>query len=130
MRDFIDIITEASIPDTDYGYWISQYAEIYPVGDHGHETFMRAVENCTSGDAILDGWIRVVVGGSVPQAEACFPVVKPRVKEKLVQIARYGGYESFIVDNYDGSGDYSINQYGMIQEFLRGIESLARKSIH
>lgn len=123
----MNIVNEATaFPPTDYGYWISQYAEIYPVGDHGHEPFIRSVEGCNSAEAMMGGWIRVVVSPSVLQAEACFPRLKPRVKAKLIQLARSGDFGSFIVDNHDGTGNYTVNQYHMLHEFLHGIEALAR----
>jgi hypothetical protein len=126
MRKYIDIITEASFPPTDYGYWISQYAEVYPVGDHGHERFIKQVENCNSGEAMMDGWVRVVTVGSVFQAEACFPRLKPRVKSTLAALARSGDWTQFIVDNHDGTGEYTINRYEMRHDFNRGIEKLSQ----
>jgi hypothetical protein len=127
MRKFIDLIVEASLPGTDYGYWISQFAEVYPVGDHGHERFIRSVEGCNSAEAMKSGWVRVIVGHNVLQAEACFPVLKPRVKAKLIQLARAVDYSSFIVDNHNGTGDYTVNQYNLLHDFIHGVEELSRR---
>lgn len=49
-----------STDGTPYGYWISPTGESYPVGHEQHDSVIYEIENISYGDAIYQGWIRVV----------------------------------------------------------------------
>lgn len=65
MRNWINIITEGStlcekaIPETEYGYWITDAGDIYPVSYEAHDKTAKE-HGTTYGHALHDGWIRIV----------------------------------------------------------------------
>jgi hypothetical protein len=112
---------------TDWGYWITPLGAYYPVGSHGHEAYIRKEEGMTSGQAMIRGWVRVVTANMF-QVEACFDLLSSRAKATMVRLARQGDYHQFVADVYRDDGQYSVNRYAILHDFLRGIEALSHAS--
>lgn len=115
-------IKEASVPPTDYGYWIKPLGEIVPVGNHGHEQYLRE-RGSDSPSAMRQGWIRVTTSHAF-QAEACFTQVLPMAKSKLFLLAHQSRSQHFFVDNHGYDGGYSSHLFTSLIEFQHGIDKM------
>lgn len=118
----IKMILEASVPPTDYGYWIKPLGEIVPIGNHGHEAYMKGIGSSSS-SAMKQGWIRVTVRSGF-QAEACFTQVLPMAKQKLFLLAHQSQAQSYFVDNHSYEGGYTSKFFSTLIDFQRGVENM------
>jgi len=80
-------LVEASMPATEYGYWIDPLGHVFPVGKHGHEDFVRK-QGFNSASAMRQGWIRVTVMNGF-QVEAMFSQILPMAKSRLMMLAKH-----------------------------------------
>ena len=112
-------LLEASIPPTSYGYWIDPLGKILPVGNHGHEQFVRD-QGFNSATALRRGWIRVTTIHGF-QVEAMFTQVISVAKTKMMQLARASDATAYFVDNHTFEGEYESALYSTFIEFQQAM---------
>ncbi len=120
-------LMEASVPPSEYGYWIDTMGAIYPVGDHGHESFVRQ-QGFNSPTAMRRGWIRVTVVKAF-QVEAMFTQVLPMAKIKLMQLAKASDATMYIVDNHNYDGGYESKIFQTMIAFQHGVDAFMSEDV-
>ncbi len=118
----LSILKEASVPPTEYGYWIDPMGHIFPVGKHGHEAFVRD-QGFSSAIAIRRGWIRITTYVAF-QVEAMFSQVLAMGKNKMMQIARASDAGTYFVDSHDYDGGYESKVFKSYIEFQHGMDAI------
>lgn len=122
LRQFL---SEASVPPTEYGYWIDPMGHIFPVAKHGHEQFVRD-QGFSSAIAVRRGWIRITTIQGF-QVEAMFSQVLPVGKMKMMQIAKASDAIAYFVDSHDYDGGYESKVFKSFIEFQHGIDEIIER---
>ena len=103
-----EIVAEAEIPATEYGYWITDEGKIVPV-NHMHSLTLH--EMGYHGDqltALREGWIRVIVGGGWSdqlRLDIQF-IVGCLTGKALSSLSRLCRAEDYVRFNVDAEWDY------------------------
>lgn len=125
MRYWIDLI-EGSFEPSPYGYWISPDGDIYPVDDSEHENAIGRIENCSYGDAIATGWIRVLARETQQSMNIeCAPAVTNRAIRSLHAIAKDRDDISYFVDTHQMQEDMDVevvHSFGQVISILKKLQ--------
>lgn len=96
-------LTEAEIPSTNYGYWVTNDGEVFAVGYMKHEEMIVDLGFKSGYDAMRQGWVRVI---SQPrrrvlnvEIEAFCP--SARAVSVLRKMANPHEYDEFVLDVVD-----------------------------
>lgn len=114
-------LTEAAIPQTDYGYWITDEGKIIPVGHEQHDEVSRANGGGPLGYAIDKGWIRIVVEPArqyVPLSVSiyfwCYRL-NSRSFSALSRLCRSYAFERYVIEIKGVEADESTTLYSTSQ---------------
>ncbi len=114
-------LTEAAIPQTDYGYWITDEGNIIPVGHEQHDKVSRENGGGPLGYAIDKGWIRIVVEPArqyVPLSVSiyfwCYRL-NNRSFSALSRLCRSYAFERYVIEIKGSEADESTTLYSTSQ---------------
>lgn len=130
---YLDIITEAAVPMTDYGYWVSPLGEITPVERHDHHDIIHKLCGLKPDAAMRAGWARTIAQpGALYMEVECTSDVTRAALSSLQRIARTEDFDSFMLDFHtrDGLSGRRFQNLNSMLEFIRQQSSMLAESIN
>lgn len=112
LRDFL---IEASLPNTNYGYWIDPFGEVFPVGFQQHQTVLDRYAKMDINFAIKKGWVKVT---ALKELYIILSIdrMRPAVLSQITKMTRSQDFRGFIIENID---DNSYKGFDLAHEFVR-----------